>query len=446
MNLEQGITVANRYRLERQLGVGGMGEVWAATQTLTRKSVALKFLLANEGGGEGKRHQEDSRRRFLREARAACAVRHPNVVQIHDVIQLEDGSPVMVMELLEGETLEERLKREGRLSIGDLAAVMLRVISAVGTAHALGIVHRDLKPDNIFLSETLEGVEVKVLDFGIAKLTALEGDAALTGGLTNTGAMLGTPYYMSPEQAFGEERVDHRADIWSLGIILYRAISGVLPTQADNIGQILKLVMTNAIPPLSEVAPHTPADLAELVSRMLQQDVTKRPQDLNHVKPILERYAGMVVEDFDAPVMGSTAASTLHSGATAQAGAQAIAPSRRRTPWIFVGIGAALVASGAIALSGRTTVEIANPPTEPVITASIEAASSPSETLSSATVSEPVVAAATASTTRVNSSAFVHKPPVPRRPTTAATATPTAIVNTPPKEKSIGGVIEKPPF
>ncbi|HVJ17023.1 MAG TPA: serine/threonine-protein kinase, partial [Polyangiaceae bacterium] len=209
--LNVGSLVAGRYRLEHHLGEGGMGTVWAAQHTVTRRSVAMKFLR------DSMRTRGDLRQRFLREAATASSLKHPNVVEIIDVFDLEDSTPVMVMELLHGETLGKKLARDERLSVEETAAVMLPVISAVGTAHAHGIVHRDLKPENLFLEESGDSSRIKVLDFGIAKLTAehiLErGHSAL---LTDTGSMLGTPCYMAPEQASGEHPVDQRADVWSL--------------------------------------------------------------------------------------------------------------------------------------------------------------------------------------------------------------------------------------
>jgi serine/threonine-protein kinase len=448
MKLEKGALVAGKYRLERRIGAGGMGEVWAATQTVTRKPVALKFLRDAEA-------DPDTKRRFLREARAACAVRHPNVVEVHDVLELDDGAPVMVMELLEGESLEDRLKRDGKLALGDLAAVLVRVVSAVGTAHALGIVHRDLKPDNIFLAKTPDGVEVKVLDFGIAKLTALEGDAALTGGLTNTGAMLGTPYYMSPEQAFGEKKVDHRADVWSLGIILYRGISGVLPTKADNIGQILKIVMTHAIPPIGEVAPSTPSDVVELVGRMLAQSPADRPSDLREVKAVLERYAGVVVEEFSAPAaQPDSVASTTTDGGLASRSAPSLAtaappPGRGRAIAGGIMVVAAL-AMAALVLGRRgrqdtaaaasshdasapapAALAVAPPSASPAPPASAEATAKPAAVAPTASASASASASA-----RPRLGGPLHGP----KPTATATSAPA------PARTSIGGVVTQAPF
>jgi eukaryotic-like serine/threonine-protein kinase len=297
IELEANAVVLGRFRLDRLLGEGGMGVVWAATNTVTLKPTALKFLKSA--------HAADPRvrQRFLREARAACAVRHPNVVEIHDVLELEDGAPVMVMDLLEGETLGHRLDREQSIPLDQLAAILLPVVSAVGTAHAHGVVHRDLKPDNIFLVRNSDGSQtVCVLDFGIAKMTHTDGSAAETGGLTGTGAMLGTPYYMSPEQIFGERDIDHRTDIWALGVILYECLSGARPTQADNIGQILKIVTTDGIRPLETVAPWVPADVAQLVGRMLSRDRALRPSSLREVRAVLEPYGDVLVNTFGDPI------------------------------------------------------------------------------------------------------------------------------------------------
>jgi serine/threonine protein kinase len=161
-----GGVIAGRYLLERQLGEGGMGTVWEAMHTVTRRSVAMKFLKSSLG------HQEELRKRFLREASAASALQHPNVVEILDIFDFEERLPVLVMELLRGETLGSKLQRDEKLSLEETAVVIGPVVSAVSAAHALGVVHRDIKPENIFLSNAGRDTLVKVLDFGIAKLAA----------------------------------------------------------------------------------------------------------------------------------------------------------------------------------------------------------------------------------------------------------------------------------
>ncbi len=277
--------IAGRYRLDRPLGRGGMGAVWAATHTVTRRRVAMKFV-------RGPAHaRSELRGRFLREARAATAVKHPNVVHVIDVFELDEDTPVMVMELLEGETLAARIEREERLSLTETARILLPVISAVGTAHARGIVHRDLKPENIFLAVDRDGhANVKVLDFGIAKL--VDADGLEAGGLvTQTGATLGTPCYMAPEQAVATKDPDHRVDVWALGVILYECLSGVRPIEGESVGQVVMRLMSTGITPLERLVRGLPEDVTTLVARMLARERDKRPEDLREVARTLRKAA-----------------------------------------------------------------------------------------------------------------------------------------------------------
>jgi eukaryotic-like serine/threonine-protein kinase len=292
--LVTGAVIGGRYRLERLLGEGGMGVVWAAEDTVTGQRCALKLMKDPAGDPE-------ARKRFLREGRAASAVRHPNVVRILDVLEPEGEPPAIAMELLEGESLRARLGRAPQLSPGELAEIMVPVVSAVGAAHALGIVHRDLKPENIFLARGPAGEHaVKVLDFGIAKLTALDGEAIRSTGIT-TGAVLGTPAYMAPEQVFAEKDLDHRADVWALGVVLYECLSGVCPTAGENVGQVLKHVVARPFEPLGALVPDLPEALSHLVARMLARDPAERPADLHEVLDVLAPLATTPPEPFAAP-------------------------------------------------------------------------------------------------------------------------------------------------
>ena len=290
MDPRPGTTIADRYQLVRLIGSGGMGSVWAATHLVTGKDVALKVLSPTHAA------KPEARRRFMREARAASLVRHANVVSIHDVVECDD-TLAMVMDLLEGEDLGQRLEREGALSLPTTARILVPVISAVGTAHSRGVVHRDLKPENIFLVE--DPADVRVLDFGIAKLTehAMQQD----GGLTNTGALLGTPYYMSPEQVFGEKDVDGRADVWSLGIILYECLAGVRPIEGDNAGQIMKGILVGEMRPLAEHVPDLPEEVYELVRRMIEHDRDQRLRDLREAFDVLAHYTDVSSKRFSRP-------------------------------------------------------------------------------------------------------------------------------------------------
>jgi serine/threonine-protein kinase len=321
-----GLVVAGKYRLDRLLGEGGMGAVWAATHTTTRKRLALKLLKAPE------ERRAELGRRFRREARAACAARHPNIVEVHDVLELEDGTPAMIMELLEGETLQRRLDRVGRLDVAETTGVLLPVLSAIGAAHDAGIVHRDLKPENIYLARALDGaVCVKVLDFGVAKVL-LGSDGGVSGALTGTGAMLGTPFYMSPEQALDEKDIDLRSDLWAMGVILYRCLSGVLPTRGASLGHILRTIMVGPLQPLAEVAPTLPREVLEVTDRLLARDRALRPANAAEVAAVLTPFAGARLELPEADAPGAPeGAATVESAPSPDALAAATPPDLAQT-------------------------------------------------------------------------------------------------------------------
>jgi serine/threonine protein kinase len=283
--------LAERYELVRLLAEGGMGEVWEAKHLLTRRRVAAKVLQSTLSA------LPDMRHRLLREARAATALEHPNVVNVYDVFELEDGSPVMVMAFLSGETLGCRLEREGMLPLGDLADVLVPVISAVGFAHSRGIVHRDLKPENVFLAS--DG-GVKVLDFGIAKL--MNPDEHDARALTRTGMVIGTPGYMAPEQCFGESDIDHQADVWAIGAIAYEALSGYPAVSASTFGQALKQFASKTTVPIALRAPELPSEIASLVDRMIAVERHERPIDLREAYEAFLRHACVGAPAFGAPV------------------------------------------------------------------------------------------------------------------------------------------------
>ena len=274
--------IVGDYRLEHKLGEGGMGAVWSAVHRENGARVALKLMKTASPSAE-------ERRRLIREARVASAVQHPNVVRVFDVFETEQGLPVIVMEELQGETLRSKLTRELRLDPSEAASVLLPVVSAVGTAHALGIVHRDLKPENVFLALASGAVRPCVLDFGTAKLTASAG-LVESAQLTQQGALVGTVLYMAPEQITGAP-VDHRTDIWALGVILYEALSGARPIDGTRPEQVVMRLISSAITPLSVVAPDVPEDLTELVTRMLSRVPGERPVDFRVVYQVLEPYA-----------------------------------------------------------------------------------------------------------------------------------------------------------
>ncbi len=274
--LVPGDVIAQRYRLDRIVGEGGLGVVWAATHLVTMKPVALKIM---------KFRYPEVDKRFLREARVSGVVNHPNIVEVHDVVQVErDGSLAMVMDLLEGEPLDRYLATQRRLTLGQTLRIMQPVLSALAAAHALGIVHRDLKPQNIFLANDRGGfVRPMLLDFGLAKLTATEGAAAQTSVLTKDKQLLGTPHYMAPEQLYGELAIDARTDVWAVGAVLFECLSGERPLAGNNVGQVLRSLATREIPKIASVVPGLPPAFASMIDAMLTRDRASRPESLQPV-------------------------------------------------------------------------------------------------------------------------------------------------------------------
>ncbi|MCB9595198.1 MAG: serine/threonine protein kinase [Sandaracinaceae bacterium] len=260
-----GTTVAGKYDLDRILGAGGMGVVFAAHHKWTNRKVALKLLRYEAA------NSPEVVRRFLREAKAAAQLRHPSVVDVLDMGQDDDGGVYLALELLEGEPLSSEIERHGKLGAARALAVTLPVLDALAEAHEKGIVHRDLKPDNLFVHRGPGGdLLPKVLDFGIAKI--MESAKTLD---TQTGTVLGTPYYMSPEQASGTEEVGPPADVWSMGVVLYETLTGKRPFDGPSATAILLKIMTGDVPKLSD-EPGLPAPLAAAIDRALVRDPKQR--------------------------------------------------------------------------------------------------------------------------------------------------------------------------
>ncbi len=265
-----GQVVADRYRVLGLLGEGGMGAVYFAEHTLIGRKVALKRLhpeLATDA---------NSVARFQREARAAAAIGHRHIVEVLDLGYGADGAPFLIMEYLRGQSLAELLRKEARLAPARACRIVGQVLAALAAVHDSKIVHRDLKPDNVFLVRRRADPDfVKVLDFGISKMN-IDDDEGLK--LTKTGVMLGTPYYMSPEQARGMKVVDRRVDIYAIGVILYEALSGELPHRAENYHALLLQILAKEPTPLAERAPGVPPELADVVHRAMAKNPAERFQ------------------------------------------------------------------------------------------------------------------------------------------------------------------------
>jgi eukaryotic-like serine/threonine-protein kinase len=237
--LGPGDVLRGKYRIERLIGEGGMGSVWQALHLQLDLPVALKLLRAE-------RDKALLTERMKLEARASARLVHPAIVRVFDIDATDSGEPFIVMELLDGESLAELLDR-GRLSGVSAVQTLLPIAEALSLAHAKGIIHRDIKPHNVFLAKDGERLQPKLLDFGIAKLT---GAAQRPGNLTDTGVAVGSPDYMSPEQARGQSDLDYRADIWQFSVVLYEAVAGRTPYDGDNYNALMRAIVEDEPSPL----------------------------------------------------------------------------------------------------------------------------------------------------------------------------------------------------
>lgn len=272
---QSGEVIAEKYRVEEPLGEGGMAVVFAAHHVLLDKPIALKILSPDLP------RLPQLRERFLTEARAAARVDSPHVARVMDVGTLESGLPYMVLERLEGCDLEELLDVERKLPIGDAVDYVLQALQGLAHAHTLGVVHRDLKPANLFLAHQSDGSAIiKILDFGIAKLDASSTEEERPSRATQQGQAVGTPMYMSPEHVRNEKFVDHRTDIWAMGVVLYELLTGQTPFEADGIGETFGAVL-NRLPTSARAArPEIPDPLDDAILKCLQQDPDDRFQDV----------------------------------------------------------------------------------------------------------------------------------------------------------------------
>jgi len=265
--LSEGTMVNANVRLTRPLGEGAMGEVWVARHLTLKTDVAVKFIspiLVHA--------HPDLVKRFEQEATVAAQIKSPHVVQTFDHGVMDGGMPYIVMELLEGQSLDEMLQHNGPLPLAVVSQVLVQVARALSKAHAVGVVHRDIKPDNIFITPMEDGIFCKLLDFGIAKQTQLP----KVGGLTNPGVMIGTPEYMSPEQVMSSSDVDHRTDLWALAVTAYHILTGQLPFTADTLGRLCVLLLDAKFTPPSQLRPGLGPAVDAWFAHAMAKDASQR--------------------------------------------------------------------------------------------------------------------------------------------------------------------------
>jgi len=422
-----GQVLGEKWRLDRLLGVGGMAAVFAATHTNNGRRAAIKLLHSELG------INPEVRTRFLREGYVANKVDHPGTVAVLDDQVCDDGTVFLVMELLEGETLEDRRERSGTLPAHEVLSLADRILDVLAAAHDKGIVHRDIKPENIFL--TREGA-VKLLDFGIARMRELQA-TRLT--LTSAGA-IGTPAFMPPEQARGRwDDVGPRSDVWAVGATLFTLVAGRLVHEAETMNELMLAAMTKAAPPVASVAPGVPAPLAGLIDRALAYDINQRWPDARSMQTaaraayqLIDRASGPsgvsgAFPAYGAPLSRPMGAAPLPSGATGHpvtlVGATTAAGRARprgRVPVLAVagGLGLALATGGALfllVLRGHPATVVPAPGSAAVTTGDVPRTGAPSAPDSSASAVPPAAAP---------SSSATNSDPV--APTASASAEPSA--------------------
>jgi eukaryotic-like serine/threonine-protein kinase len=425
--------IAGKYRLESKIGEGGMGSVWRATHLRLDKPVAVKIVSPSHAASF------DARWRFQSEARAAAKLQSKNVVHIEDIGELEDGTPFLVMELLTGLSLEQRIARDGPLQLPEAQRIIGQVCRVLSRAHAEGIIHRDIKPENLFLAylKDEDNPVVKVLDFGVAKSAS-----AASTSTTQSGALIGTPMYASPEQARARKDIDGRSDLYSLGLVTYVMLTGRDPFDAESLADLIIQICTGPLPRLREAAPHPmPPAMEEWFARACAREPTHRFPNAEAFSEAFAHAAGlpqpsrpgpasdgqlMVPSEITGPVpLAPRSTRTLAHAQTLEAHVRAPTSRPSHVPALLLAVVALVGAAGVGAIVLRPG-PAPRAPASPVTSVPLVASSAPapvavSVTLASASAA-PVLSApsVSASTTAVasrpvrTSTAALPPTPAPR--------------------------------
>ena len=426
--LPRGVRLDGRYEIERLLATGGMGSVYVATHLLLKKKVAVKVLKSDLA------EQSGMLERFQREAVAASAVGHAGIVQVTDMGLTSDGLAYMVMELLAGQSLGHVINTEAPMSPQRAARLACDILDAVGAAHAAGIVHRDLKPENVFV---VDGERIKLLDFGISSFASAD---APPMRLTSTGMIMGTPNYMSAEQARGDRDVTQAADLYAVGVILYEMLTAKLPYVADNYNRLMYQIVTGDHVRLSKVRPDLAPELTAVVERAMAVEPADRyasaremMEALNHARTRLAPSTQIEVVDARALAMAETVPPTPSQLARQFSGpATVAAPARSGRLVAAVVVGAGLIAIAAFFLLRPPRATPFAPPTVPTTAPAPTPAFFPDATQSAAPTPDAARAVAPPDAAPSAKSVKRRPKPLPVTPTT-----------TPPPDT---GVIESSPY
>ena len=317
MQLTLGQIYADKYRIVRLLGEGAMGAVYEAENTRIRRRVAIKILHPQIA------QKADTLRRFEREAQAAGRIGSQHIVEVLDLGELADGSRFMVLEYLDGTTLDQRIRSRGRLTPEEATPIVCQLLEGLGAAHKAEIIHRDLKPANIYLcpltGKKAGGVDfVKILDFGVSKFNVLNDEMSMT----STGAVLGTPYYMSPEQAKGSRGIDARSDLYAVGVILYECITGQVPFSAETFNELIFRIVLESPPPVESFVPNLDPTFTAIIHKAMAREVAERFQTADEFRSILTYWSERAAAGPGAPAavgIGGTMLMDPGAGAGGQA-------------------------------------------------------------------------------------------------------------------------------